>query len=75
MALLAWMAAPLLADHLSGPGALSRALIMTLTAGMVWQFVLVISLVAREQVSVSALPIAWREHSGESARFACERAR
>src|SRR5436305_2246687 len=49
MALLAWVAAPLLADHLSGPGALSRALIMTLTAGLVWQFVLVISLVAREQ--------------------------
>jgi uncharacterized protein len=49
MALLAWVAAPLLADHLSGPGALSRALIMTLTVGMVWQFVLVIFLVAREQ--------------------------
>jgi membrane protease YdiL (CAAX protease family) len=49
MALLAWVAAPLLADHLSGPGALSRALIMTLSAGLVWQFVLVISLVAREQ--------------------------
>jgi hypothetical protein len=42
MALLAWVAAPLLADHLSGRGALSGALIVTLTAGMVWQFVLVI---------------------------------
>ena len=49
MALLAWVVAPLLADHLSGPGALSRALIMTLTAGLVWQFVLVMILVAREQ--------------------------
>src|SRR5919205_2781190 len=49
MALLAWVAAPLLADHLSGPGALSRALIVTLTAGLVWQFVLVMGLVAREQ--------------------------
>ena len=52
MALLAWVAAPLLADHLSGPGALSRALIMTLTAGLVWQFLLVIALVAREQGSL-----------------------
>ena len=49
MALLAWLAAPLLADQLSGPGALSRALIMTLTAGLVWQFVLVMGLVGREQ--------------------------
>jgi CAAX protease family protein len=49
MALLAWVVAPLIADHLSGPGALSRALIVTLTAGLVWQFVLVMVLVAREQ--------------------------
>jgi uncharacterized protein len=49
MALLAWVVAPLLADHLSGPGALSRALIITLTVGLVWQFVLVMGLVAREQ--------------------------
>jgi uncharacterized protein len=49
MALLAWVVAPLVADHLSGPGALSRALIITLTAGLVWQFVLVMGLVAREQ--------------------------
>jgi uncharacterized protein len=49
MALLAWLVAPLIADHLSGPGALSRALIMTLTAGLVWQFALVMFLVAREQ--------------------------
>src|SRR3954470_1005347 len=49
MALLAWVVAPLLADHLSGPGALSRALIITLTGGLVWQCVLVLGLVRREQ--------------------------
>ena len=49
MGLLSWVAAPLLADGLSGPGALVRALIITLTAGLVWQFVLVLGLVAREQ--------------------------
>ncbi len=47
--LLAWVVVPLLADQLSGPGALSRALIIALTAGLVWQFVLVMGLVAREQ--------------------------
>ena len=46
---LAWVVAPLIADRLSGPGALSRALIITLTAGLAWQFVLVTILVAREQ--------------------------
>jgi len=49
MGLLAWLVAPLLADQLNGPGALSRALIVTLTAGLLWQFVLVLTLVAREQ--------------------------
>jgi membrane protease YdiL (CAAX protease family) len=49
MGLLAWVAAPLLADQLSGPNALIRALIITLTAGLVWQFVLVMTLVRREQ--------------------------
>src|SRR5215218_10011228 len=49
MGLLAWVAAPLLADQMSGPGALVRALIITLTAGLVWQFVLVMTLVRREQ--------------------------
>jgi uncharacterized protein len=52
MSLLAWVVAPRLADHLSGPGALSRALIITLSAGLVWQFVLVMGLVAREQGSL-----------------------
>jgi membrane protease YdiL (CAAX protease family) len=49
MGLLAWVVAPLLADQMSGPGALFRALIITLTAGLVWQFVLVMTLVRREQ--------------------------
>ena len=52
MGLLAWVAAPLLADQLSGPNALMRALLITLTAGLVWQFVLTITLVAREQGSL-----------------------
>jgi hypothetical protein len=46
---LAWVVAPLVADRLSGPGALARALIASLTAGLVWQFVLVVVLVRREQ--------------------------
>jgi membrane protease YdiL (CAAX protease family) len=49
MGLLAWVLAPLLADQLSGPSALSRALLITLTAGLVWQFLLVMGLVLREQ--------------------------
>jgi membrane protease YdiL (CAAX protease family) len=49
MGLLAWVVAPLLADHLSGPAALPRALIIALTAGLVWQCVLVLGLVRREQ--------------------------
>ena len=52
MALLAWVVAPALADQLSGPARLSRALIVTLTAGLVWQFVLVAVLVRREQGSL-----------------------
>ena len=49
MGLLAWVGAPLLADQLSGSNRLSRALIVLLTAGLVWQFVLVMFLVKREQ--------------------------
>jgi membrane protease YdiL (CAAX protease family) len=52
MGLLAWVAAPLLADQLSGPNALMRALLITLTVGLVWQFVLTMTLVAREQGSL-----------------------
>lgn len=49
MGVLAWVVAPLLADQMSGPDSLSRALILTLTAGLVWQFLFVMILVAREQ--------------------------
>src|SRR5262249_12020069 len=49
MAVLAWLVAPRLADHLSGAGSLPRALIITLTGGLIWQFVLVMGLVRREQ--------------------------
>ena len=49
MAVLAWGVAPRLADALHGPTALSRALVLSLTAGMVWEFLLVLILVRREQ--------------------------
>jgi membrane protease YdiL (CAAX protease family) len=49
MGLLAWVVSPLLADQLSGPNALVRALLITLTGGLIWQFVLVMTLVRREQ--------------------------
>jgi uncharacterized protein len=52
MGLLAWVVSPLLADHLSGPSPLTRALIVTLTAGLAWQFVLTMILVRREQGSL-----------------------
>jgi uncharacterized protein len=52
MGLLAWVVAPLIADQMSGPNALLRALIIALTAGLVWQFVLVMALVGREQGSL-----------------------
>src|SRR6266508_685776 len=49
MAALAWIMTPFLADRIGGPIALTQALIIALTAGLVWQFVLVLSLVQREQ--------------------------
>jgi len=52
MAVLAWAVAPLLARAFSGPTALPRALILTLAAGLVWQFVLVLIVVRREQGSL-----------------------
>ena len=52
MGVLAWVAAPLLADQLSGENTLIRALVIALTAGLVWQFVLVMALVRREQGSL-----------------------
>src|SRR5689334_884800 len=48
MAALAWLIAPALAGPRPGPAHLTELLIGTLTAGLVWQFVLVLILVARE---------------------------
>jgi CAAX protease family protein len=54
MAAFAWLVAPALADHLAGEGnvPLVKAPLITLTAGLVWQFVLVAVLVGREQRSL-----------------------
>jgi uncharacterized protein len=51
MAALAWLVAPLAADRLSGETSLpmAKALLASLTVGLVWQFLLVLTLVRREQ--------------------------
>lgn len=49
MGILAWVVTPLLAHAFSGPTAVSRALILSLTAGLIWQFFLVLIVVRREQ--------------------------
>jgi membrane protease YdiL (CAAX protease family) len=51
MGALAWLVTPALADRLSGQGNLpfAKALLLSLTVGLVWQFVLVVILVGREQ--------------------------
>ena len=48
MAALVWLVAPWLAHRLNGPAALSRAVILAVTAGLIWQFLLVLVLVRRE---------------------------
>ncbi len=52
MAAMAWVIAPWLAHGIDGPTALPQALILTLTAGLIWQFLLVLILVYREQRSL-----------------------
>jgi membrane protease YdiL (CAAX protease family) len=52
MAALAWIVAPWLADRLGGPVVLPRALLVLLTLGLIWQFVLVLLLVHRERGSL-----------------------
>jgi membrane protease YdiL (CAAX protease family) len=52
MAALAWLVAPWLGHRLGGPAALPRALILMITAGLAWQFLLVLGLVYREQRSL-----------------------
>jgi uncharacterized protein len=51
MGALAWLVAPALADRFAGEGVvpMAKALIVALTLGLVWQFVLVAVLVRREQ--------------------------
>jgi uncharacterized protein len=51
MAALAWLVAPVVADRLTGPGyvPMVKALLACLTVGLIWQFVLVLLLVGREQ--------------------------
>src|SRR3954465_9009519 len=48
MGVLAWVVAPLLRDQLGGDEPLAQALLICLTAGLIWQFVLVLILVRRE---------------------------
>jgi hypothetical protein len=52
MAVLAWVGAPLLAGAFDSPSAWPRAIVLSLTVGLVWQFVLVLLLVHREQGSL-----------------------
>jgi membrane protease YdiL (CAAX protease family) len=52
MAALAWVVAPLVASRLDGPVVLTRALLVSMTVGLIWQFVLVLILVYRERGSV-----------------------
>ena len=54
MAVLAWLVAPALKHSFAGVGnvPMAKALIVCLTLGLIWQFVLVIVLVRREQRSL-----------------------
>ena len=49
MAVIAWIVAPRLAPVLDGAQPFTRALVLGLTAGLIWQFVLVLGLVRVEQ--------------------------
>jgi membrane protease YdiL (CAAX protease family) len=48
MGVLAWVVAPLLEDRFSGPEPLVQSLLVCLTAGLIWQFVLVLILLRQE---------------------------
>jgi uncharacterized protein len=48
MGVLAWIVAPWLRDQLGGAERLSKALLILLTLGLIWQFVLVMILMRRE---------------------------
>ncbi|MFC0682791.1 lysostaphin resistance A-like protein [Lysobacter korlensis] len=49
MAAMAWLGVPWLAAAFDGPAAWPQAILVALTAGLVWQFVFVLLLVHREQ--------------------------
>ena len=51
MAILSWIVAPRLVDTFAGAGGvpMMKALLICITGGLVWQFVLVLALVGREQ--------------------------
>jgi uncharacterized protein len=69
---LAWVVAPVVADRLSGEGnvPMVKALLVCLTVGLIWQFVLVVALVGHEQRSLrwSTLRDALWLHSPRSLR-------
>ena len=48
MGVLAWIVAPLLRDQLEGEDPFAQALLVCITAGLIWQFVLVVLLVRLE---------------------------
>ena len=48
MGILAWIVAPWLRDQLGGPEPLAKALLILLTLGLIWQFVLVLILMRWE---------------------------
>src|SRR5215208_4114495 len=48
MGVLSWIVAPWLGDQLGGDEPLAQALLILLTAGLIWQFVLVLILLRRE---------------------------
>jgi CAAX protease family protein len=48
MGVLAWVVAPWLRDQLGGDEPLTKALLICLTAGLIWQFLLVLILTRRE---------------------------
>jgi uncharacterized protein len=48
MGVLAWIVAPWLRDQLGGDEPLAQALLICLTAGLIWQFVLVLIMIRRE---------------------------
>jgi predicted ABC-type exoprotein transport system permease subunit len=49
MAVLAWVVAPLLGALLGGDEGFIKALVVCITAGLIWQFVLALILTSREQ--------------------------